>query len=158
MTPAEHEPTESMADPTTIAFVCVQNAGRSQMATAFAQRERVARGLEDDVRIRSGGTDPADAVHDVVSDVMAELEIDVANRRPREITPEEIDDCDVVITMGCDAEGICPMTWRGDARDWELDDPHGSSLATVRGIRDEVRRRVEALFDELEAAENESTG
>ena len=152
MTPAEHEPTEPMADPITIAFVCVQNAGRSQMATAFARRARAERGLEEHVRIRSGGTDPADAVHDVVRDVMAEVEIDLTDSRPREITPEGIDDCDVVITMGCDAEGVCPMTWRGDARDWDLEDPHGSSLAAVREIRDEIRGRVGALFDELESS------
>ncbi|WP_255190667.1 low molecular weight phosphatase family protein [Natronobeatus ordinarius] len=158
MTEREHRSNERGTDPTTIAFVCVQNAGRSQMATAFAQREREERGLEDRVRIHSGGTDPADRVHDVVCEVMAEVEIDLADSRPREITPGEIDDCDVVITMGCDAEGICPMTWRGDARDWDLEDPHGASVDGAREIRAEIRRRVEALFDELEAAENESNG
>lgn len=141
-----------MADPTTIAFVCVQNAGRSQMAAAFARREREERGLEEHVRILSGGTDPTDRVHDVVRDVMAERGFDLDDSRPREITPEEIDDCDVVITMGCDAEGVCPMTWRGDARDWDLEDPHGSSSEDAREIRDEVRRRVGALFDELESS------
>lgn len=135
----------------TIAFVCVQNAGRSQMAAAFAERERREQGLEDQIELLTGGTDPADAVHDVVEDVMAEVGIDLSDRQPREITPDEIDSCDVVVTMGCSADGICPATWRGDARDWNLEDPHGRPLEAVREIRDEIRRRVEALFDELEA-------
>lgn len=135
----------------TIAFVCVQNAGRSQMAAAFAERERREQGLEDQIELLTGGTDPADAVHDIVEDVMAEVGIDLSDRQPREITPDEIDSCDVVVTMGCSADGICPATWRGDARDWNLEDPHGRPLEAVREIRDEIRRRVEALFDELEA-------
>ncbi|WP_049919993.1 arsenate-mycothiol transferase ArsC [Halobiforma nitratireducens] len=138
-------------NPTTLSFVCVQNAGRSQMATAFAERERSKRGLEDDVRIRTGGTDPANSVHDVVLTAMNEVGADLSDRQPREITPEGIETSDIVITMGCSADGICPATWRGDARDWELTDPHGRSLAAVRELRDEIRTRVEALFDELEA-------
>lgn len=137
--------------PTTISFVCVQNAGRSQMATAFAERERRERGLEGEVTIQTGGTDPADSVHDVVADVMSEVGIDLSDREPREITPGEIEACDLVLTMGCSAEGICPATWRGDARDWNLEDPHGRSPEDVREIREDVERRVSALFDELEA-------
>jgi len=135
---------------TTIAFVCVQNAGRSQMATAFAERARRERGLEN-VELRSGGTDPADEVHDVVVAVMREVGIDLSDREPSEITQDEIADCDTVVTMGCSADGICPATWRGDARDWDLTDPHGRPLAEVREIRAEIERRVEELFDELEA-------
>ncbi|ARS91295.1 low molecular weight phosphatase family protein [Natrarchaeobaculum aegyptiacum] len=138
-------------NPTTLSFVCVQNAGRSQMATAFAERERGKRGLEDHVCISTGGTDPADSVHDVVVTVMDEVGIDISDRQPREIPPEEITTSDIVITMGCSADGICPATWRGDARDWDLADPHGRSIAEVREIREEVRTRVEALFDDLEA-------
>lgn len=134
----------------TIAFVCVQNAGRSQMATAFAERARRERGLEN-VEIRSGGTDPADEVHEVVVAVMQEVDIDLSDREPSEISQDEIADCDMVVTMGCSADGICPTTWRGDARDWSLEDPHGRPLEEVREIREEIRRRVDALVDELEA-------
>ncbi|ELY94841.1 protein-tyrosine phosphatase, low molecular weight [Natrialba chahannaoensis JCM 10990] len=138
-------------NPTTLGFVCVQNAGRSQMATAFAEREQRERGLEDHVRIRTGGTDPAGSVHDVVLTVMDEVGIDMSDRQPREITPGAIETCDIVITMGCSADGVCPATWRGDARDWDLTDPHGRSLDDVREIREAIRTRVEALFDELES-------
>ncbi|WP_049921774.1 arsenate-mycothiol transferase ArsC [Halopiger djelfimassiliensis] len=137
---------------TTIGFVCVQNAGRSQMAAAFAEQERAIRGLEG-VEIRTGGTDPAERVHDVVVAVMNDDGIDLTDRTPREITPDELAACDVVVTMGCSADGVCPVTWRGDARDWDLSDPHDASIGTVREIRDEIRRRVTALFDELEAGE-----
>lgn len=140
------------SETTTVAFVCVQNAGRSQMAAAFAERACRRRGLESQLVVRSGGTAPAAHVHDVVVDAMGEVGVDVSDRRPREITPEEIETCDVVITMGCDAEGICPMTWRGDARDWALEDPHGSSIEDVRATRDEIERRVEALLEELASA------
>ena len=148
-----------------VAFVCVQNAGRSQMAHAFAERELEKRGATDRIELLTGGTDPADRVHEAVVDAMAEVRVDLSGRIPREITPEEIRDVDVVITMGCSAEGICPNAWRGDARDWALDDPHGQDIEAVREVRDEIERRVEALFDELlesepaaeSAAETEAT-
>ncbi|SEV85851.1 arsenate-mycothiol transferase ArsC [Natrinema salifodinae] len=138
--------------PTRIAFVCVQNAGRSQMAAAFAKRERDARALTDSVEIVTGGTRPADSVHDVVVDVMREEAIDLRDRTPREITPDDLRDCDYVITMGCSADGVCPATWSGDNRDWNLDDPHGADLETGREIRDEIEARVASLFDELSGA------
>ena len=133
---------------TTIAFVCVQNAGRSQMATAFAEREREHRGA--DVEILTGGTRPADHVHDVVLEAMAEREFDLSDREPREITFEEIQAADIVITMGCSAADVCPATWDGENRDWGLEDPHGRGLEAVRPIRDEIERRVGELVDELE--------
>ncbi|MFB6123472.1 MAG: low molecular weight phosphatase family protein [Haloferacaceae archaeon] len=137
-------------DVTRVAFVCVQNAGRSQMAAAIAERERRDRGLTAAVDVVTGGTDPADRVHPVVVDAMAELGIDVADRAPRELTREELDSADYVVTMGCDAADVCPATWTGENRDWGLDDPHGKPLSEVRTIRDDVERRVAALFDELE--------
>ena len=130
-----------------LAFVCVQNAGRSQMATAFAERER--REVADRIEVLTGGTQPADHVHDVAVEAMREVGFDLSDRLPRKITSEEIQDVDIVITMGCSADDVCPMTWRGDARDWNLDDPHGKDLETVREIRDEIARRVNDLFDEL---------
>jgi arsenate reductase len=137
--------------PVRLGFVCVQNAGRSQMATAFAERERSRRGLEDQVEILTGGTLPADHVHAGVVDAMADEGIDLSGRTPREVTDEELAGCDYVATMGCstlqlDAEGGV------DVRDWALDDPDGESAERVREIRDEVARRVADLYDELEAS------
>ena len=137
-------------EPLRVAFVCVQNAGRSQMAHALAERERARRGAEDRIEFLTGGTDPADEVHPVVVEAMDEVGIDLSEETPREIAPEEIETCDAVITMGCSAEDVCPATWRGDSRDWDLDDPHGKDLDAVRAIRDDVESRVRALFDELE--------
>jgi len=134
-----------------VAFVCVKNAGRSQMAAALAERERERRGLDGAVEVLGGGTDPAVDVHDVVVRAMAELDVDLSGVRPREISPEELRAVDLVVTMGCSAEDVCPATWRGDARDWALDDPAGRSLDEVREIRDEIEARVNALFDEIEA-------
>lgn len=134
-----------------VAFVCVQNAGRSQMAAAFAERERRDRGLADDVEVLTGGTRPASAIHDVVRVAMAEVGLALGDRTPREITPADLQDADIVITMGCAAEDVCPATWTGENRDWGLPDPHGKSLAAVRDIRAEIRDRVGALFDDLEA-------
>jgi protein-tyrosine-phosphatase len=134
--------------PIRIAFVCVRNAGRSQMSAAFAERERERRGL--DVEVLTGGTRPADRVHDEAIDAMADLGIDLSGREPREISREELRSCDYVATMGCstldlgDAEGV-------DVRDWALDDPDGASPDRVREIRDDIERRVRELFDELEA-------
>jgi protein-tyrosine-phosphatase len=136
-------------DPITVAFVCVQNAGRSQMAAAFAERERDRRGLGDSIDVRTGGTDPADHVHEEVVTVLEEVDVSLGDRTPRAIGREELLDVDMVLTMGCSAEGVCPATWRGDARDWDLDDPDGRPLAEVQAIRDDVESRVVALFDEL---------
>ena len=119
------------------------------MAYAFAERERDRRDAGERIEVSTGGTDPADRVHAVVVDVMREAGFDVADRTPREATPDELADVDVVVTMGCSAEGVCPTTWRGDARDWDLADPHGRDVDEVRAIRDDVESRVVALFDEL---------
>ncbi|MFD1589512.1 low molecular weight phosphatase family protein [Halorientalis brevis] len=140
-------------DPTRVAFVCVQNAGRSQMASAFGQREVAARDLEDNVEILTGGTRPADHVHDEVVQAMDDVGIDIADRTPREITFEETQASDYVITMGCSADDVCPAGWAGENRDWNLDDPDGKSPAEVAAIRDEIERRVSDLVDELDAAD-----
>lgn len=136
---------------TTIAFVCVQNAGRSQMAYAFAKREVARRDLEDEVDLLTGGTRPAGHVHEEVVAAMDTVGFDLSDRTPREITFEETRDSDYVITMGCSAEDVCPAGWAGDNRDWDLDDPDGKSPGEVTAIRDEIERRVTSLFDELEA-------
>jgi len=132
---------------TTFAFVCVQNAGRSQMSTAFAERERERRGLEDSVEILTGGTRPADTVHEVVRTVMADLGIDLSDRTPREVTPAELEACDVVVTMGCSTLELDAATV--EVRDWALDDPDGQERERVREIRDDIAGRVADLFDEF---------
>jgi arsenate reductase len=129
-----------------LAFVCVRNAGRSQMATAFAEREVCERGLAGRVELVTGGTDPADAVHDVVVAVLAEVGLDAADRAPRAVDPDELAACDVVATMGCSTLELPAAV---DARDWNFDDPGEADVETARRIRDEVETRVVALFDEL---------
>lgn len=147
-------------EPIRVAFVCVQNAGRSQMAAAFARRAVARRELADQIEVETGGTAPADHVHTVVVEAMDEVDIDVSDRTPREIPPEDIMRMDYVITMGCSAEDVCPATWRGDSRDWGLDDPGEQPLAVVRDIRDEIANRVTSLLDEieLELADSSASG
>ncbi|MDZ7745474.1 MAG: low molecular weight phosphatase family protein [Halobacteriales archaeon] len=130
---------------TTLAFVCVQNAGRSQMATAFAERECDRRGL--DYEILTGGTHPADAVHPEVIDAMREIGIDLAGRTPREITDDELARSDAVATMGC---STLTLPDHVESHDWALDDPDGKSPEEVAAIRDEVERRVVKLFDSFD--------
>ncbi len=131
-----------------VAFVCVQNAGRSQMSAAFAERERQRRGLTNDVGILTGGTRPAEHVHEEVVTVMDEIGIDISGRTPRKVSTAELESCAYVATMGCstldlDATGV-------DVRDWALDDPDGQDMEQVRKIRDEIDERVHALFEEIE--------
>ena len=133
-----------------VAFMCVQNAGRSQMSTAFAERERERRGLEDRVEILTGGTHPAEHVHDVVVEVMREEGFDLSNRTPRGISTDELESCDYVATMGCSTLELDADDSDVDIRDWALDDPDGKDFERVREIRDEIRDRVHALFDEIE--------
>ncbi len=129
-----------------LGFVCVQNAGRSQMAKAFAERERERREL--DWELITGGTRPADAVHHEVVAAMREVGINLADRTPREVNDAELADCDYVATMGCSTLSL-PDTV--EARDWALDDPDGKSPEAVARIRDEIEERVVSLFDEVEA-------
>jgi protein-tyrosine-phosphatase len=128
-----------------VAFVCVQNAGRSQMAAAFARREADARDLN--VEVLTGGTDPADAVHPEVVEAMAEVGFDLSDRQPREIDTAELETCRLVATMGC---STLELDADVDVRDWALPDPHGEDRERVREIRDEVESRVERVFDDLE--------
>jgi arsenate reductase len=129
----------------TLGFVCVQNAGRSQMATAFAQRERSRRELEDTVQILTGGTHPAEEVHPEVIKAMAEIDIDLSDRVPQKVSTTDLNNATVVATMGCST-----LEFDADVEvdDWALEDPHGQSLEEVRRIRDEIEQRVSALFDE----------
>lgn len=128
----------------TIAFVCIENAGRSQIAAAFARRMRA-----NGVTVLSGGTRPAPRVHSAVVEVMREVGIDLSHDVPRAITPAELLSSDMVVTMGCAADDVCPATFRGDAVDWALPDPAGKPIEEVRRIRNEIERRVVALLEEV---------
>ncbi|ELZ59422.1 MULTISPECIES: low molecular weight phosphatase family protein [Halorubrum] len=136
---------ETDTDETTVlTFMCVRNAGRSQMATAFAERERDRRGLGDRVEIRTGGTDPADSVHDVVVEALSEAGLDANGRTPRSISDAALVESDFVATMGCSTLELETV----DTDDWALDDPGERPIEDVREIRDEIERRVIAVFDD----------
>ncbi len=124
-------------------FVCLHNAGRSQMSEALFLR--AAEGRHE---ARSAGTTPADRVHPEVVEAMAELGIDLGARVPRKLTPADAEWADVVVTMGCGDE--CPYIPGKRYLDWDLADPKGQSLEAVRATRDEIARRVEALAAELD--------
>jgi arsenate reductase len=126
-------------------FVCLHNAGRSQMSAALFEREAASRHEAD-----SAGTTPADRVHPEVVEVMRELGIDLADRTPRKLTTEAAQRADVVVTMGCGDE--CPYIPGKRYLDWELEDPKGQPLEAVRRTRDDIARRVRALVAELDAA------
>jgi arsenate reductase (thioredoxin) len=127
----------------TALFVCLQNAGRSQMSAAL-----FARAAGDRHRALSAGTRPAERVHPEVVAVMSELGIDLSDRVPRELTRDLAEQADVVVTMGCGDE--CPYIPGKRYVDWELDDPAGRPIDEVRATRDDIARRVEALVAELD--------
>ena len=141
---------ETDEPPIRIAFMCVQNAGRSQMASAFAEHERERRDLTEGVELLTGGTNPADHVHKVVVEAMAEEGFDLSDRTPKYVDLEELRTCDYLVTMGCSVREFNPASFGVDSREWTLTNPEGEDLETVRGIRDEIEQRVEALFDEIE--------
>jgi protein-tyrosine-phosphatase len=134
-----------------LAFVCVGNAGRSQLATALAERERDRRGM--DLGIETGGTDPSDHVHEEVVEVLDEEGIDIGDREPRAISPGDIEDVDHVVTMGCTVDDFRPEEWDGTTETWELEHPDGDDLEAYRAQRDEIRERVRSLFDRIERGE-----
>jgi arsenate reductase (thioredoxin) len=125
-----------------VLFVCVHNAGRSQMAAAFLTH------LSDGaVEVRSAGSAPAETVNPSAVQAMAEVGIDIVAERPKILTDRAVFESDVVITMGCG--DTCPFYPGRRYEDWLLDDPAGKGVEAVRPIRDEIRRRVEALLSDL---------
>lgn len=126
-------------------FVCLHNAGRSQMSQALF--ERAAEGRHE---ARSAGTTPGERVHPEVVEVMNEIGIDLADRTPKLLSTEDAEWADVVVTMGCGDE--CPYVPGVRYVDWDLPDPKGQAVEAVRATRDEIGRRVEALVAELDAA------
>ena len=128
-----------------VLFVCVHNAGRSQIAAALLVRRAGER-----VTVRSAGTAPADEIHPVVVEAMAEVGIDLSRERPSPLTPEDAQVADIVITMGCG--DACPVFPGTRYLDWDLPDPSGRPLEEVRSIRDEIAGRVDGLVAELGVA------
>ena len=131
-----------MPEKPTVLFVCVHNAGRSQMAAGFL---RALAG--DRVEVLSAGSEPKDRINPVAIEAMAEEGIDIAGSTPKILTVDAVRESDVVITMGCG--DACPIFPGKRYEDWELEDPAGKDLATVRRVRGDIRGRVEALLAEL---------
>lgn len=131
-----------MSEKKTIMFVCVHNAGRSQMAAGF-MRELGG----DRVEVLSAGSAPKDSINPIAVEAMLELGIDIANQKPKILTPEAVQQSDVVITMGCG--DACPYYPGKRYEDWKLDDPAGQGIEPVRVIRDEIKTRVEELLRDI---------
>jgi arsenate reductase (thioredoxin) len=127
----------------TILFLCVHNAGRSQMAAGFARRS-------GGVRVLSAGSEPASSLHLEVVEAMRERDIDLDGEKPQPLTQEMALTADVVVTMGCG--DACPIYPGKRYVDWEVDDPAGRPRSEVRTIRDDIERRVDALINELRGA------
>ncbi|KOV90812.1 arsenate reductase ArsC [Streptomyces sp. NRRL B-3648] len=128
-----------------VLFVCVHNAGRSQMAAAFLTHL-----AGDRVQVRSAGSAPADTVNAAVVEAMAEVGIDIAAEVPKVLTVEAVQASDVVVTMGCG--DTCPVFPGKRYLDWRLPDPAGQGVEAVRPIRDDIEKRIRALVDEIAPA------
>jgi arsenate reductase (thioredoxin) len=125
-----------------VLFVCVHNAGRSQMAAGLLDQLSEGR-----VHVRTAGSEPADRINPVVAETMTEVGVDLSKEFPKPLTDEVVRAADVVITMGCG--DACPIYPGKRYEDWELEDPAGKDLTTVREIRDEISERVRALLAEV---------
>ena len=131
-----------MSDHPEVLFVCVHNAGRSQMAAGLTKLRS-----NGTVIVRSAGSDPADVINPAVVEAMAELGVDLSDELPKPLTGDAVQASDVVITMGCG--DACPIFPGKRYEDWTLDDPAGKDLDTVRRIRDEIDQRVQTLLADL---------
>ena len=130
-----------------IAFVCAGNAGRSQFASALAEREIERRGL--DIEVVTGGVDPSNGVHEEVVAALAEVDVDISDRTPRKIRSEDVADAEYVVTMGCSVAEFEPAGWQGTAEQWDLDHPSAGDLESAREQRDEIQSRVEQFLDRI---------
>ena len=131
----------SSAKPTVL-FVCIHNAGRSQMAAGFMRTLGA-----DRVEVLSAGSAPKDSINPIAVQAMQEVGIDISNNTPKILTPEAVQESDAVITMGCG--DACPFYPGKRYEDWVLDDPAGQGIESVRVIRDDIKKRVEQLLSEL---------
>ena len=127
-----------------ILFVCVENAGRSQMAEGFTKYYGKGK-----VEAISAGTKPSTEVNPIVVQVMGEKGIDISKNKPKLVNTQMVQKADVIIVMGCDAQGFCPASFLNKVVDWKLEDPKGKPIEKVREIRDEIERRVKKLFEEI---------
>ncbi|MEM3459238.1 MAG: arsenate reductase ArsC [Candidatus Bathyarchaeia archaeon] len=130
-----------------VLFVCVENAGRSQMAEAFAHHYGKGK-----IEAVSAGTMPSKEVNQVVVQAMREKGIDISRNKPKLLSTKMVQEADMIIVMGCGAEGICPAPLLNKVTDWELEDPKGKPIEKVREIRDEIERRVKKLVLKLSEA------
>jgi arsenate reductase (thioredoxin) len=126
-----------------VLFVCVENAGRSQMAEAFANHHGKGKLVAS-----SAGNKPATKINPVVVEALKEKGIDISMKEPRLLTFELAQDADIIVTMGCNDQGICPGPFFKPTVDWKLEDPKGQPIEKVRKIRDEIERRVQNLIAE----------
>jgi protein-tyrosine-phosphatase len=138
-------------EPPEVLFVCVHNAGRSQMAAGLVKLRSQGR-----VHVRSAGSAPAEEINPAAVQAMAELGVDLSEEFPKPLTNDAVSAADVVITMGCG--DACPIYPGKRYEDWELEDPDGKDLETVLRIRDEIDQRVQQLIGELLPAESASAG
>jgi arsenate reductase (thioredoxin) len=124
-------------------FVCVENAGRSQMAEAFAKKYS-----QENLTVMSAGNKPAEGVNPVVIEVMKEKGIDISANKPKLLTFRMANDSDIIVTMGCNDQGICPGPFFKPTIDWKLEDPKGKPIEKVREIRDQIEHQVKDLISE----------
>ena len=134
-----------MTDTPTVQFLCVHNAGRSQMAAGWMRHL-----AGDRVNVLSGGSEPADAINPAAVEAMREVGIDISDQVPQPWTDEILDATDVVVTMGCG--DTCPVVPGTRYLDWELDDPAGRPVEAVRPVRDDIEQRVRGLLTDLNVA------
>jgi arsenate reductase len=139
-----------MSDKPSVLFVCVHNAGRSQMAAGWLTHL-----AGDRIEVRSAGSEPAKRINPIAVQAMAEAGIDITADRPKLLSYEAVQDSDVVITMGCG--DTCPIFPGKRYEDWDLEDPAGKNIDVVRRVQDQIRDRVQALVDELLPAATQET-
>ena len=134
-----------------VLFVCIHNAGRSQMAAALLDHQAAGK-----VRVTSAGSQPASQLNPAVVTAMAEIGLDISREHPKPLTAGQVQAADVVITMGCG--DTCPVFPGKRYEDWDLEDPAGKNIETVRLIRDDIKRRVQRLLAELQVAQQLNCG
>ncbi len=139
------EQAQETINPKKVLFVCVENAGRSKMAEAFANKYG-----KDTINASSAGNKPADKVNQIVVEAMKEAGIDISNNKPKQLTARMALDSDLIVTMGCNDQGICPGPFFNPTIDWKLEDPKGKPIGKVREIRDEIEQKVKRLIEENE--------
>ena len=130
-----------------VLFVCVENAGRSQMAEAFANHHGKGK-----IEATSAGTLPSNEVNPVVIQAMREEGIDISKNKPKSLSAEMVQEAETIIVMGCGAQGFCPAPLLKKVVEWQLEDPKGKPIEKVRQIRDEIERKVENLIDKITRA------